>query len=105
MPTTEASLRHRMTRRAKKLGWVIVGGESGPGPRPCKLEWIQSIVEDCAFAGVPVYVKQLGAVLARELGLSDRKGGGKAFGEWPAALRVRRMPRPRTESPEQGRLL
>lgn len=41
--------------------WVIVGGESGPGARPCDVAWIRSIVEQCRGANVPVFVKQLGA--------------------------------------------
>jgi len=43
------------------LDWVIVGGESGPGARPFDLAWGRSIVEQCKAAGVPVFVKQLGA--------------------------------------------
>lgn len=43
------------------IHWVIVGGESGPGARPCNVEWIRSIVAQCKAAGVPVFVKQLGA--------------------------------------------
>lgn len=39
--------------------WVAVGCESGPNRRPCKLEWIESIVEQCRAANVPVFVKQL----------------------------------------------
>lgn len=40
------------------LGWVIVGGESGPNRREVKVEWIRSVVEQCSAAGVPVFVKQ-----------------------------------------------
>ena len=43
------------------LGLVIVGGESGPGARPCDVGWIRDIVQQCRAAGVPVFVKQLGA--------------------------------------------
>src|SRR5690606_26980225 len=43
------------------IDWVIVGGESGPGARPCDIEWILSIVQQCKRAAVPVFVKQLGA--------------------------------------------
>ncbi|MEE9598366.1 MAG: DUF5131 family protein [Acidiferrobacterales bacterium] len=39
---------------------VICGGESGPGARPCNIDWIRSIVEQCNSASVPVFVKQLG---------------------------------------------
>ncbi len=42
-----------------KLDWVIVGCESGPKRRPCKIEWIESIVEQCQSANVPVFVKQI----------------------------------------------
>lgn len=40
------------------IDWVIVGGESGPNARPCNVEWIRSIVEQCKAAGVSVFVKQ-----------------------------------------------
>jgi protein gp37 len=41
-----------------KIDWIIVGGESGPNHRPMQLEWLESIVEQCQSAGVPVFVKQ-----------------------------------------------
>lgn len=44
-----------------QVHWVIVGGESGPGARACTVEWIRSIVQQCAAAGVPCFVKQLGS--------------------------------------------
>ncbi len=43
------------------LDWVIVGGESGPNARPCDVAWIRSIIAQCKVAGVPCFVKQLGA--------------------------------------------
>lgn len=46
-----------------QIDWVIVGGESGPRARVCHIEWIRSIVRECQAAGVPVFVKQLGAVV------------------------------------------
>lgn len=36
---------------------VIVGAETGHGARPCKAEWIESIVRHCERAGVACYVK------------------------------------------------
>ena len=92
------------------LHWVIVGGESGPKARPCKLDWIRSIVEQCQAASVPCFVKQLGSnPLATasittpnlsggdgrnriEWATKDRKGGDPA--EWPEDLRVRQWPNP-----------
>ena len=39
--------------------WLVVGCESGPKRRPCKIEWIESIVDQCLAAKIPVFVKQL----------------------------------------------
>lgn len=43
------------------LDWVIVGGESGPGARPCHAEWIQGIVSQCQQAKIACFVKQTGS--------------------------------------------
>ncbi len=43
------------------IDWVIAGGESGPGARPCNIEWIRSIVRQCQAAGTSCFVKQLGS--------------------------------------------
>lgn len=72
------------------INWVIVGGESGPGARPMSLSWAESIIQQCRRADVPVHVKQLGSVIARESGLQDRKGGN--WLEWPEHLRIREYP-------------
>lgn len=42
------------------LGWVIVGGESGPSARPMLPEWASSLRSQCAAAGVPFLFKQWG---------------------------------------------
>lgn len=73
-----------------KIGWVIVGGESGPHARPCNIEWVRSIVKQCEAAGVAVFCKQLGTVLARELKSDDTKGGD--LKSWPTDIRVREFP-------------
>jgi protein gp37 len=85
------------------LHWIIVGGESGPGARPCELAWIRSAVRQCVEAGGACFVKQLGAQPIEfwetepwepnangPLVLRDRKGGDPS--EWPADLRVRELP-------------
>jgi protein gp37 len=78
----------------RRLDWIIVGGESGPGARPCHLQWIRELVEECAAAKVACFVKQLGAEsvwsMAGTIKLRDRKGGDPA--EWPEDLRIRQMP-------------
>lgn len=75
--------------------WVIVGGESGPKARPMDVAWVRSILEQCREAGVPAFVKQLGAwprdtVNCVGFDFRSRKGGDPS--EWPADLRVRQMP-------------
>ena len=44
-----------------RIDWVIVGGESGPGARPCDVRWIRSVVGQCKAAGTACFVKQIGA--------------------------------------------
>ena len=105
------------------LSWVIVGGESGRHARPCRVEWIRSIVEQCQVANVRVFVKQLGANVrwaprsgpcglwadhvrfdyqnyggdsVHRILLRDHKGGDPD--EWPADLRVREFPTARAYS-------
>lgn len=75
--------------------WVIVGGESGNENgkykyRPCELSWIENIVQTCKNNFIPVFVKQMGTQLAKELKMSDRHGGN--FEEFPENLRFRQFP-------------
>lgn len=81
----------------RRLGWLIIGGESGPGARPFDLEWARSAVRQCSEAGVPAFVKQVGAkpfdsLLGFVPPFSDAKGGIPA--EWPQELRVQQFPAP-----------
>lgn len=93
-----------------KIDWVIVGGESGPGARPCDLAWVRSIVAQCKAASTPCFVKQLGRnwcdIPSKTIGYrgtvppgspegfylrtSDQKGGNMAG--WPRDLRIREYP-------------
>lgn len=97
---------HQYRGFKNRIDWIIVGGESGPGARPCDVAWIRSAVEQCKSAGVPCFVKQLGASpyadkhyrpedsvpmnLATSIVLRHRKGGDPS--EWPEDLRVREWP-------------
>ena len=67
--------------------WVVVGAESGPNRRPCKLEWIENIVDQCRWAGVPVFVKQL--EIAGKL--------VKDINKFPPELQIRQVPWKRVE--------
>jgi len=44
----------------RKLDWVIVGGESGPGARPMSIQWVRELRDQCSAAGVPYFFKQWG---------------------------------------------
>ncbi|GEM_PF-1650576 len=104
-----------------EISWVITGGESGPHPKPCYVEWIQEIVELCANASLDVdgdpvhcFVKQLGAYCLTHNAntmdwplstLLDGEGEGAAaaraimsnkkgasWAEWPDQIQVRQFP-------------
>lgn len=63
------------------IGWVIVGGESGPGCRPMAPGWVREIRDRCQDAQVPFFFKQWG-------GRTPKAGGreldGRTCDEMPA---------------------
>ncbi|MER7108787.1 DUF5131 family protein [Streptomyces sp. NPDC000229] len=66
-----------------RIGWVIIGGESGPGARPMDPAWAADLVQLSRRAGCAPFVKQLGS----------RWGGShKDIKTFPADLRVREYP-------------
>lgn len=50
------------------INWVIVGGESGPGARPIKEEWVIEIKNQCDTFDVPFFFKQWGGFKKKEAG-------------------------------------
>lgn len=42
------------------IDWVICGGESGANARPLHPDWVRSLRNQCASAGVPFFFKQWG---------------------------------------------
>jgi protein gp37 len=86
------------------LDWVIVGGESGPGARPCSVLAIRDIIRQCKAAGVAVFVKQLGSQISGLFcgATKEEQGGcewnargskGQDITDWPLDLRVRELPK------------
>lgn len=57
----------------KRIDWVIVGGESGPGARPMHPDWARNLRDQCVAAGVPFLFKQWGewAPSAANAGVGD----------------------------------
>lgn len=52
----------------KAIDWVIVGGESGPGARPIRYEWVKDIQRQCQEDRVPFFFKQWGGVQKKKNG-------------------------------------
>jgi protein gp37 len=47
------------------IGWVICGGESGPGHRPVDPAWVRELRDRCIALGVPFFFKQWGGPTPR----------------------------------------
>ena len=62
------------------INWVIVGGESGPGARPMRKTWVESIRKQCRDAAVPFFFKQWGGVNKKKTG---RVLGTRTWDELP----------------------
>src|SRR5262249_16718687 len=63
---------HEQIVERRGIDWVIVGGESGPHARPCELDWLRALRDQCQIARVPFFLKQLG-------GWPDKRGHEKAL--------------------------
>ena len=64
------------------IDWVIVGGESGPGARTIKEDWVLEIRDQCLRAGVEFFFKQWGGVNKKKHG---RMLDGKTWDGYPKA--------------------
>lgn len=62
------------------IDWVIVGGESGPGARPVKEEWVEDIKQQCLDMNIPFFFKQWGGVNKKK---SGRLLKGKMWDQMP----------------------
>ena len=64
------------------IHWAIVGGESGPGARPMKAEWVRSIRGDCIIYDIPFLFKQWGGARPKSNG---RILDGRVWDQYPVA--------------------
>jgi protein gp37 len=67
------------------IDWVIVGGESGPGARPLREEWVRSVRRQCLRASIPFFFKQWGGVQKSRNG---RELDGRTWDDLPAICRL-----------------
>jgi protein gp37 len=65
------------------IDWVIGGGESGQGFRPCDPEWARGLRDNCLATGIAFFWKQWG-------GFTPKAGGrlldGREWNEYPVEL-------------------
>jgi len=64
------------------IDWVIVGGESGPGAREMRIDWVRDIRDQCTKHRVAFFFKQWG-------GLRPKSGGrdldGREWNQFPTS--------------------
>ena len=65
------------------IGWVIVGGESGPGARRMDEEWVRGIRDQCHRAKTPFFFKQWGGANKKK---SGRELDGRTWDDMPVGL-------------------
>ena len=67
------------------IDWVIVGGESGPGARLMKQEWVIDIQRQCKKEAVAFFFKQWGGVRKKKNGRALK---GKIYSDLPLSVAV-----------------
>ena len=63
-----------------QIDWVIVGGESGPGAREMKEEWVVDIRDQCEQESVHFFFRQWGGIRKSKTG---RELQGRTYDEMP----------------------
>jgi len=70
--------------QASQIEWVIVGGETGPGAREMKSEWVRDIRDKCIENEVPFFFKKWGGARRSE---NERLLDGREWNEFPEVMR------------------
>lgn len=65
------------------IGWVIVGGESGPRHRLIEVDWVRSIRDTCIDSDVPFFFKQWGGAKPKSNGATL---DGREWSEFPTGF-------------------
>lgn len=68
-----------------QINWAIIGGESGPGARHMKREWVVALQELCRKFGTAFFFKQWGGVNKRAAG---RILDGRTWNEMPEVAKL-----------------
>jgi len=59
---------------SQPVSWIIAGGETGPGARPCHPDWLRRLRDQCMAAGVPYWMKGHGEWRKGDQGWAMEKG-------------------------------
>ena len=70
------------------IDWVIAGGESGYNHRPCNIEWVREIRDQCIETNVPFFFKQWGGITSKSKG---RMLDGRIWDEFPDQSKETRL--------------
>ncbi len=75
---------------SSRIDWAIVGGESGPGARPCHAGWVHNLVREFVDVEVPIFVKQAGAYVVdrNDVGFEAETVDPPDPESWPTPVRV-----------------
>jgi len=63
-----------------QIDWVIAGGESGPGAREMRKQWVLDVKQSCEYNKIPFFFKQWGGVNKKKTG---RILQGKTWDNYP----------------------
>lgn len=72
------------------IDWAIVGGESGPGARPMRAEWVENVQRACQAQGVLFFFKQWGGTQKSKTG---RTFQGRIYDDMPVRIAAPMPPR------------
>jgi protein gp37 len=67
-----------------KIDWLITGGESDKrAPRPCNIEWVRSLRDQCMRRGIPYFHKQHGGIKKIDGAYGGRALDGHMWEQFP----------------------
>lgn len=73
------------------IHWVITGGESGVGHRPCNPDWVRQVRDECILRKVAYFHKQWGGRTSKTGG---RELDGRTWDEMPTTGQTATIPLP-----------
>lgn len=80
------NLRQSSHDTVMKLDWVITGAESGHGARPMNEDWVKSLQQQCAQAGVSFFYKQRLDEKGKKVSLPELDG--RQWAQFPKPMLV-----------------